>query len=446
MAQQRLHQRGNTYYYRRRIPRELRTVFGRREIKISLRTSDPTIAKRLLSVYDVIYNHSFTQLQNRMLMFDIDELKKRALDLTLKKTTITADGQRVERVIEATVDEIQRLKENDDLDNLVRAALDGKDDIAIEQNAAVSAPPAIQTTNAPGTIALDELIDKFTASRLVEKEAGWVIPGGDKTKLRRLTEILGSECPVTEINVDAAEHVLSQIKRIPASTASYKNSPTVFAMISAADQQETPKNKVKRLSDKSIQQHLEIYRRLFDYACGRKIITLNPFHHVRYSASQGAQMSQSGRQAFDDDDLRALFGTELYTAFDPVKYEPFQYWAPLIAMYTGTRRAQITSLYSEDIYKTAGDIWVIDFNINTEDKRSKTKMSIRKVPVHPHLIDLNFIEFAKSKGTGNRLFPELDNWTEKELYGRRIGDWFRDHASTCIRPDGKPVYQKNRKV
>ncbi|MES9892228.1 MAG: hypothetical protein ABW165_14485, partial [Candidatus Thiodiazotropha sp.] len=31
-------------------------------------------------------------------------------------------------------------------------------------------------------------------------------------------------------------------------------------------------------------------------------------------------------------------------------------------------------------------------------------------------------------------------------YGRRIGDWFRDHASTCIRPDGKPVYQKNRNV
>ena len=41
-----LYRRQGIYRFRRIVPRELREIIGRREIKVSLRTTDPDTAKR----------------------------------------------------------------------------------------------------------------------------------------------------------------------------------------------------------------------------------------------------------------------------------------------------------------------------------------------------------------------------------------------------------------
>ena len=62
------------------------------------------------------------------------------------------------------------------------------------------------------------------------------------------------------------------------------------------------------------------------------------------------------------------------------------YYVTMIAAYSGMRIKEITQLHKEDIVLKDG---IYCFNINTDDgKTTKTKNSIRFVPIHGKLIDL----------------------------------------------------------
>ena len=54
----------------------------------------------------------------------------------------------------------------------------------------------------------------------------------------------------------------------------------------------------------------------------------------------------------------------------------------------------------------------------------KTLNGIRKTPIHPHLIELGFLTYYAACNNNSRLFTDLDHYTEKEGYARKIGDWF----------------------
>ena len=85
---------------------------------------------------------------------------------------------------------------------------------------------------------------------------------------------------------------------------------------------------------------------------------------------------------------------------------PF-YWSFLIGILSGMRTNEIAQLLVEDIIKK-DNVWLINVD-ETKDKSVKTSSSIRKVPVHPTLVSLGFLDYVKSiKSKGNdRVFPEL---------------------------------------
>lgn len=75
------------------------------------------------------------------------------------------------------------------------------------------------------------------------------------------------------------------------------------------------------------------------------------------------------------------------------------YYVTMIAAYSGMRIKEITQLHKEDIVLKDG---IYCFNINTNDgKTTKTKNSIRFVPIHSKLIDLGLLEYVNSKKSGN---------------------------------------------
>lgn len=81
-------------------------------------------------------------------------------------------------------------------------------------------------------------------------------------------------------------------------------------------------------------------------------------------------------------------------------------------------------------------IWYISIN-EAGDKRVKNKSSVRKVPLHSKLIELGFIEFAKS--SQGRLFPELKK--VKENYSHYATKWFcRTYIKNCGIDDSRKVY------
>jgi len=77
-----------------------------------------------------------------------------------------------------------------------------------------------------------------------------------------------------------------------------------------------------------------------------------------------------------------------------------------IAIYQGMRLKEITQLTKNDIVKI-NDIYCIDINTNNE-KTTKTKKSVRIIPMHNKLIEIGFLDFVNSKQDGENLFV-IDN-------------------------------------
>jgi integrase len=71
-------------------------------------------------------------------------------------------------------------------------------------------------------------------------------------------------------------------------------------------------------------------------------------------------------------------------------------WVPWVLAYTGARVGEIAQLRKQDVARE-GKHWVI--TISEEAGTVKTGET-RRVPVHPHLIELGFIDFVKAAPQG----------------------------------------------
>ena len=109
---------------------------------------------------------------------------------------------------------------------------------------------------------------------------------------------------------------------------------------------------------------------------------------------------------------------------NPVKYQNPFYWSFLIGIFSGMRTNETAQLRIEDIIKKE-NVWMISID-ETEGKRVKTTSSIRKVPVHPTLISLGFLDYIKIiKSQGfDRVFPELTR--HRDGYATKISQHYNE--------------------
>jgi integrase len=108
----------------------------------------------------------------------------------------------------------------------------------------------------------------------------------------------------------------------------------------------------------------------------------------------------------------------------------YQFWLPILALYTGCRLEELAQLYLDDIQQADG-VWVIDIN-NQGDKKIKTPSSLRRIPVHPFLQSgvnlIGYAEALKRKGE-ERLFPELRRRRDGD--GMTASKWFARYKTRC---------------
>lgn len=127
------------------------------------------------------------------------------------------------------------------------------------------------------------------------------------------------------------------------------------------------------------------------------------------------------RENFSSDDLKKIFTSQEYK--EKSFNADYKYWVPLIGYYTGMRLEEICQLYLSDIQQEES-IWCFNLTQN-EDKHLKTAAAVRKVPIHPDLIEkfefLSFVEQQKSNNS-ERLFPELKK--QNGRYSHYVSRWF----------------------
>ena len=158
------------------------------------------------------------------------------------------------------------------------------------------------------------------------------------------------------------------------------------------------------------------------------------------------------REPFSPEDLVKILSPKSYLDYtidfgkttksrkpNVVKYQNSFYWAFLIGIFSGMRTNETAQLRIGDIIKKE-NVWMFSID-ETEGKSVKTASSIRKVPVHPTLISLGFIDYVKiikSKGV-DRVFPELTK--QRDGYSQKISQHYNEKFLPSI-----GVWKKQVKV
>ncbi len=282
-------------------------------------------------------------------------------------------------------------------------------------------------TNDQQSARLSKVIDDYTEEN---KRAGnWskrTIPEYN-TCAKLMLKVFG-DVPINTITFESGIYLKDTLTSLPPNilnSKKYKNR-SIDEILSS--------NPEKTLSVKTVNKYLDFASGLFKYACKHnKNFRHNPVEGLRIRQRKRAG---DNRAPYNEEDLKTLFHSPEYLK-DKHRYS-YCFWLPVLALYTGCRLEELCQLHTDDI-KQMGDIWVLDINEDTPDKKLKTLSSKRIIPLHPRLTDdLHFPEFVgKLKEAGEqRVFPDLNKIGDR--YGHGPGRWFgRYKKRQGIVPDEK---------
>lgn len=232
--------------------------------------------------------------------------------------------------------------------------------------------------------------------------------------------IIMGENRLSDINQKFIKQVIRIIFALP---NSYDNKQTIQTILKEGKQPRsynTSKNLIARLKG------------YFSYLVNQDLLDKNPITSDLYPQPPRS-MNSNNYANFTRGDLQKIFSNEI---IEGSKFLSYHYWSCVLALYTGARIAEILQLHLNDVVFNE-NISYININ-NLDNKLIKNKSSIRKIPIHPKILELGFKQFyeqVKSEGYEN-LFPD-----NSSLYINRpsnnISVWFGKFLRKLnISPDG----------
>jgi integrase len=201
----------------------------------------------------------------------------------------------------------------------------------------------------------------------------------------------------------------------------------------------------------NINMHLASLIKLLNYAVRLDLIKTNEASGLTVKTPSG----EKARRSFDLPALKSVFSSPVYSAGHRPKGGGGEasYWLPLLALFTGARLEELCQLHPADIMKVAyhdeggeASAWVIRITDEGEGQGLKNVGSRRRIPLHPELERLGFVEYvqqAKAEGRKrifHKLAPSVDG---KE--GGNFSKWFgRYLRNTCKVADKRMVFHSFR--
>ena len=162
----------------------------------------------------------------------------------------------------------------------------------------------------------------------------------------------------------------------------------------------------------------------------------NPFSGV---APKRVHSARSERSPFTDDDLKLLFGTAIYK--DKKYAHDWQYWLPLLGLYTGARLEELCQLKGQDFKVVDGCHYIDIHGEGDTQNRVKTPSSIRKIPVHSELINLGLLDVVNKRSRECFLFNLKRINTN---LGHVPSKWFSGYKASLGLPKGTKVFHSFR--
>ena len=187
--------------------------------------------------------------------------------------------------------------------------------------------------------------------------------------------------------------------------------------------------RLKVVVPKTVKKDLNLLQGIFSSALDNDKLSFNPVVGVKVPLDKGQTKS---RVPFDISQLNTIFNSSIYTEGLRPRGGAGEagFWIPLISLFTGARLTEIGQLNLEDIQTEQGiDYFFITTDSSDPDneddaKTLKTDSSHRRVPIHPELVRCGFMAYVVSmrKAGHTRLFPGIQSQT-KQLTGP-FSKWF----------------------
>ena len=340
----------NIFYFRMKVPKELRLFLNRTELKKSLHTKEKSTAIRLCRQYVISAEKVFESL---------------------------------------------RLK-------LFQSSLTGNDADALHQSSLFSfmEPPSSGTMReAPPRedekeITLSKLVQLYVDE--VTSKRGRDTSMGIEKNLLRFMEVVGDK-PVSQHTIEDRQKYRDVLQRIPQriNGARYKN-----MVITEILQTSYPED--KRLSPTSVNHRLTDTATFLNWAVTNNLIKSHPFKNAVIKKKSSTDME---RPALSDEEIKKILENL------PVNPDrPSLYFAPLVSYFTALRQSEVAALNADDVSRQDG-VWVLNIN-DSGDKRLKSKNARRIIPIHAVLLKAGLVELAQRRA-GQQLFKDVKPYKGK---------------------------------
>ena len=183
------------------------------------------------------------------------------------------------------------------------------------------------------------------------------------------------------------------------------------------------------LSATTILNHLKALKRLFGYAYENEYLPVNHWQRVKFKADDGEE-----REDFTPEE-RHLILTAARNAGPVIK------WCNWLSSFQAARLSEILDAHTRDVVIQEGvPVVKIRRKYRSPDKRLKTKVSTRTVPLHSAVLAEGFLDYVGSVGDAPLFSPlSLDTYgTRAGKVTSPISKWLRNVVG--ITDPNKPFY------
>ena len=280
-------------------------------------------------------------------------------------------------------------------------------------------------------------VEEHFAAR-AEEGARQQVMNQDRTTLRLFFEMCGDR-PFAAYGRGDVSKFLGALRKLPVlhgKSPHYRG--RMLEIIAEADR----RGDKRRLREGTVQRHFSALTQFFmlgvDHEEGQITNTerFNLLDGFTFRLEKGASRQ---REEWPVADLIILFTSPLYTGCRRARrwmrgkeiIRDARFWIPLLALFHGARVEEFCDLYRRDIRQDEGGTWFMDIREWEDeeggDRRTlKTHAAERKVPIHPELLRMGFLDCVERRAPrgDDPVFPDLPRQGADGKRGPAFTRWF----------------------
>lgn len=494
--------RGEIFYFRTAVPTELRNLFERDELKVSLRTRELRIAtlrcrrftvlfdqlvskaksmpplsseevrrlvqsyfhSRLIEANEIVDELSYGPEGERAEAIaetdgEIDRFRKQIAgkkydDITIRRVRALLEGTQSENLSKVS-DEFDALcngilRAEAELVRVYVAKLMGRYEVTYPKDPLFAGvwtdalPPLPGTSNSASPRTIGALVHEYCD---VKTKSVWAAKTEIENRrgLQWFSEIVGVDREISSLSTQDIRDFRDVMIKLP-SNASKSGE---FDGMSLRDIAINYKG-VSNLSISSVRKYFANVRAFLGWAIDEEYLATMPGPNINPPTIKN---SQDQRYPFSAQQLQGLFASPLYRGSlssarrskpGTIIVRDAHFWIPLIALFSGMRMGEIVQLRSTDIKSDDG---VLYFDVvASEEMKLKTESSARRIPVHPQLLGIGLSDFVNQRKSANpdlRLFHEIKKG-QNGSYSHNFSKWFSRYLKAVKIKTSKTTFHSFR--